>query len=92
LNPLRKLQQLTFAEYVVDVSAIHEGVVENSQPVSDSHNVPPDMEEMILAEKTLLAHPDFIAAVAKLDLPSNAKVVADGWIYGMSSPAVRNAC
>lgn len=40
------------------------------------------MEEMIAAEKALLSHPEFKAAVAKLDLPANAKVVADGWIYG----------
>ena len=50
--------------------------------VDDAHNVSPDMEEMIAAEKALLSHPEFIAAVAKLDLPPNAKVVADGWIYG----------
>jgi primary-amine oxidase len=43
------------------------------------------MEEMILAEKALLSHPEFKAAVAKLDLPSNATVVADGWIYGGSN-------
>lgn len=40
------------------------------------------MEEMIAAEKSLLANPEFKAAIAKLDLPPNAKVVADGWIYG----------
>ena len=40
------------------------------------------MEEMVEAEKALLNHPEFKAAVAKLDLPPNAKIVADGWIYG----------
>jgi primary-amine oxidase len=72
----------------VDVTK-EEGVVESSQPVPDSHNVPPDMEEMILAEQALLSHPEFKAAVAKLDLPSNATVVADGWIYGGSTVLLR---
>ncbi|RSH94905.1 hypothetical protein EHS25_004711 [Saitozyma podzolica] len=77
-----KLQNsVQWLEYIVDVTK-EEGVVESSQPVPDSHNVPPDMEEMILAEQALLSHPEFKAAVAKLDLPSNATVVADGWIYG----------
>lgn len=48
----------------------------------DNLHVSPDMAEMVAAEEALLAHPEFQAAIAKLQLPPNAKVVADGWIYG----------
>jgi len=41
------------------------------------------MGEMIAAEEALLNDPEFKRVIASLDLPANAKVVADGWIYGM---------
>lgn len=71
---------LKTAEVVLTFAATT--TVDSFEPVDAAHNVSPDMQEMINAEKALLSHPDFIAAVAKMDLPSNAKVVADGWIYG----------
>ncbi|KAK6911066.1 hypothetical protein L486_05318 [Kwoniella mangroviensis CBS 10435] len=54
----------------------------SAEPVPAGQHVPPDMGEMMAAEEALLNNPTFKAAIAKLDLPSNAKVVADGWIYG----------
>jgi primary-amine oxidase len=56
--------------------------VSSFTPVADAHNVSVDVEEMLATERALLSNPEFKAAVAKLDLPPNAKVVADGWIYG----------
>lgn len=51
--------------------------------VPEGQHVPPDMGEMIAAEEALLNDPEFKRVIASLDLPANAKVVADGWIYGM---------
>lgn len=77
---LSEVNSLNKVEVVLTFAAT--ATVDTFEAVDAAHNVSPDMEEMISAEKALLAHPDFIAAVARLDLPPKAKVVADGWIYG----------
>lgn len=61
-----------------------DGTVEvlSIEPVPAGQHVPPDMGEMIAAEQALLNDPEFKRIIATLDLPPNAKVVADGWIFG----------
>ncbi|WVQ80952.1 hypothetical protein IAT38_003059 [Cryptococcus sp. DSM 104549] len=56
--------------------------VEAKEPIPEGLHAAADMEEMIAAEKALLSHPEFKAAIEKLQLPAEAKIVADGWIYG----------
>lgn len=63
-----------------------ENKVISTTDVPGGHHVPPDYGEMLAAEAALLNDPTFKEAITKFDLPSNAKVVADGWIYGMSPP------
>lgn len=60
-----------------------ENEVISTTDVPGGHHVPPDYGEMLAAEAALLNDPTFKEAITKFDLPSNAKVVADGWIYGM---------
>ncbi|WWC62350.1 uncharacterized protein I303_104946 [Kwoniella dejecticola CBS 10117] len=72
--------------FVYKTTLLEDGTAEvKSKETVSGHHVPPDMGEMIAAEKALLEDPEFKAAIAKLGLPSNAKVVADGWIYGADS-------
>lgn len=41
------------------------------------------MDEMIAAQDALMSHPKFLEVIKSLDLPTDAKVLAEGWIYGM---------
>jgi primary-amine oxidase len=66
--------------------------VEKAVPVPGGLHIAPDMAEMVAAEEALLKNPEFLAAVAKLGLPPNAKIVADGWIYGADSVEPNRRC
>jgi primary-amine oxidase len=44
-----------------------------------------DGEEAVAAEEALLNDPQFKQVIADLQLPANATVVADAWIYGADS-------
>lgn len=44
-----------------------------------------DGEEAVAAEEALLNDPQFKQVIADLQLPENATVVADAWIYGADS-------
>ncbi|WWC88939.1 uncharacterized protein L201_003854 [Kwoniella dendrophila CBS 6074] len=68
--------------YQISLPDDKEATITSAEKVPTGQHVPPDMGEMIAAEEALLNNPEFKAAVAKLQLPPNAKVVADGWIYG----------
>ena len=52
------------------------------QAVPPGQHVAADGEEMVAAEVALLNDPQFKQVIADLQLPANATVVADGWIYG----------
>jgi len=56
--------------------------VTNKQAVPAGQHVAADGEEMVAAEEALLNDPQFKQVIADLQLPANATVVADGWIYG----------
>jgi primary-amine oxidase len=72
------------SEYLVEVSSSAPTKIVSAEPTPANLHVPVDTYEMIAAEEALLNHPEFKAAVAKMDLPKDAKVVADAWIYGRS--------
>lgn len=73
------------SEYDVELATESQPItVLRTAPVPVGHHVAADAEEMILAERALLNDPEFREVIAKLQLPSNATVVADAWIYGKS--------
>ena len=79
-----KSDSIAFAyitEIVANVSA-GSAEVETVRPVPGQHHVAADGMEMLMAEEALLNDPQFREVIAKLRLPADAKVVADGWIYG----------
>lgn len=78
------------AEFILSLDG--SAKVENVIPAPTHLHVPPDMYEMAAAEEALLKHPEFLKAVEKMGLPPNAKVIADGWIYGADSiePSARH--
>lgn len=68
---------------------VHEAVVnltkntvESNAKLGPFQHANSDGEEIMAVEKTLLAHPEVQAEIAKLKLPEGTQIVIDPWIYG----------
>lgn len=76
-------QETTWYEYTVCIPRTGAATVSQCERVPEGHHVPADMDEMIAAQDALMSHPKFLEVIKSLDLPTDAKVLAEGWIYGM---------
>ncbi|KAI5481480.1 hypothetical protein MNV49_004237 [Pseudohyphozyma bogoriensis] len=63
-------------------ASLSSGSVDAMVAVPAGHHTGVDEEEMLAAEKALLAHPEFQEAIKALRLPKDAVVVADPWTFG----------